>query len=172
MSSKEQDKKEDPDIAIIKARKMKELWKQAALERSKAAQKEQGQKARIKTDREIVSDLLYDRGEEVLRLAEIQFPSQTRMIINRIADLTKSGEIQQRISGGELLMLFRSIGINVREIRLSKSKIMANWFQSQRNLRRKIKKTRAGDNSKHSILLSLLYYCSQFPANLRTYKTV
>jgi DNA-binding TFAR19-related protein (PDSD5 family) len=114
VSSKEQNKKEDPDIAIIKARKMKELWKQAALERSKAAQKEQGQTARIKTDREIVSDLLYDRGEEVLKLAEIQFPSQTRMIINRIADLNKSGEIQQRISGGELLMLFRSIGINVR----------------------------------------------------------
>jgi DNA-binding TFAR19-related protein (PDSD5 family) len=114
VSSKEQNKKEDPDIAIIKARKMKELWKQAALERSKTAQKEQGQKARIKTDREIVSDLLYDRGEEVLKLAEIQFPSQTRMIINRIADLNKSGEIQQRISGGELLMLFRSIGINVR----------------------------------------------------------
>lgn len=114
MSSKEQNKKEDPDIAIIKARKMKELWKQAALERSKAAQKEQGQKARTKTDREIVSDLLYDRGEEVLKLAEIQFPSQTRMIVNRIADLTKLGEIQQRISGGELLMLFRSIGVNVR----------------------------------------------------------
>ena len=114
MSSKEQDKKEDPDIAIIKARKMKELWKQAALEKSKAAQKEQGQKARIKTDREIVSALLYDRGEEVLKLAEIQFPSQTPMIISRIATLTKSGEIQQRISGGELLMLFRSIGINVR----------------------------------------------------------
>ena len=115
MSSKEQDKKDDPDIAIIKARKMKELWKQAAaLEKSKAAQKEQEQKARIKTDREIVSDLLYDRGEEVLELAEIQFPSQTRMIIKRIADLTKAGEIQQRISGGELLMLFRSIGINVR----------------------------------------------------------
>jgi DNA-binding TFAR19-related protein (PDSD5 family) len=114
VSSKEQNKKEDPDIAIIKARKMKELWKQAVLERSKAAQKEQGQKARIKTDREIVSDLLYDRGEEVLKLAETQFPSQTRMIVNRIAALTKLGEIQQRISGGELLMLFRSIGINVR----------------------------------------------------------
>jgi DNA-binding TFAR19-related protein (PDSD5 family) len=114
VSSKEQNKKEDPDIAIIKARKMKELWKQAALERSKAAQKEQGQKARTKTDREIVSDLLYDRGEELLKLAEIQFPAQTRMIVNRIADLTKLGEIQQRISGGELLMLFRSIGVNLR----------------------------------------------------------
>jgi hypothetical protein len=46
MSSKEQDKKDDPDIAIIKARKMKELWKQAAaLEKSKAAQKEQVQKS-------------------------------------------------------------------------------------------------------------------------------
>ena len=114
MSSKEQEKKDDPDIALIKARKMKELWKQAALEKSKAAQKVQGQKARIKTDREIVSELLYDRGEEVLKLAEIQFPPQTRMIIKRIADLTKSGEIQQRMSGGELLTLFRSIGINVR----------------------------------------------------------
>jgi DNA-binding TFAR19-related protein (PDSD5 family) len=114
MSSKEQEKKDDPDIALIKARKMKELWKQAALEKSKAAQKVQGQKAPIKTDREIVSELLYDRGEEVLKLGEIQFPSQTRMIIKRIADLTKSGEIQQRMSGGELLTLFRSIGINVR----------------------------------------------------------
>jgi DNA-binding TFAR19-related protein (PDSD5 family) len=115
MSSKEQEKKDDPDMALIKARKMKELWKQAAaLEKSKAAQKVQGQKARIKTDREIVSDLLYDRGEEVLKLAEIQFPSQTRMVIKRIADLIKSGEIQQRISGGELLTLLRSIGINVR----------------------------------------------------------
>jgi DNA-binding TFAR19-related protein (PDSD5 family) len=114
MSPKEQEKKDDPDIALIKARKMKELWKQAALEKSKAAQKVQGQKAPIKTDREIVSELLYDRGEEVLKLGEIQFPSQTRMIIKRIAYLTKSGEIQQRISGGELLTLFRSIGINVR----------------------------------------------------------
>ncbi len=109
MASKEQD---DPDIAIIKARKMKELRKQAALE--EATRKERGQKARTKTDREIVSDFLYDRGEEVLKLAESQFPFQTGTITRRIANLIKSGEIQQRISGSELLMLFRSIGIYVR----------------------------------------------------------
>ena len=99
MPSKEHDQKDDPDIALIKARKMKELWKKAALEKSKAIQKEE-QKDQIRTDEQIVSDFLYDRGE----LA----------IVRRLADLIKSGEIQQRISGGELLMLFRSIGISVR----------------------------------------------------------
>ena len=112
MSEKEQDEKDDPDIAIIKARKMKELWKQAALE--KATQREHGQKAQTRTDRQILSDFLYDRGEEVLKLAESQYPSQTRAITKRIVDLIKSGEIQQRISGSELLMLFRSIGLYVR----------------------------------------------------------
>ena len=101
MTSKERDGQEDPEIAIIKARKLKELWKYAAMEKSKAAQKEQGQRVLSKTDKEIVLDYLYDRGEEVLKLAEAQFPSQTQIIIKRIA-------------GGELLALFRSIGINVR----------------------------------------------------------
>ena len=44
MSSKERDQNEDPDIAIIKARKMKELWKKAALEKSNAIQKEESKK--------------------------------------------------------------------------------------------------------------------------------
>jgi DNA-binding TFAR19-related protein (PDSD5 family) len=114
MSSKERDQNEDPDIAIIKARKMKELWKKAALEKSNAIQKEERQKVRTRTDEQVVSDFLYDRGEEVLKLAESQFPAQTHAIIKKLADLIKSGEIQQGISGGELLMLLRSVGINVR----------------------------------------------------------
>ena len=114
MTSQDRDGQEDPDIAIIKARKLKELWKHAAMEKSKAARREHEQKPIIKTDKEIVSDYLYDRGEEVLSLAMTQFPTQTKLIIKRIADLIRLGEIQQRISGGELLALFRSIGINVR----------------------------------------------------------
>jgi DNA-binding TFAR19-related protein (PDSD5 family) len=114
MSSKERDQNEDPDIAIIKARKMKELWKKAALEKSNAIQKEERQKVRTRTEEQVVSDFLYDRGEEVLKLAESQFPAQTHAIIKKLADLIKSGEIQQGISGGELLMLLRSVGISVR----------------------------------------------------------
>lgn len=114
MTSQDRDGPEDPDIAIIKARKLKELWKHAAMEKSKAARRADEQKPITKTDKEIVSDYLYDRGGEVLSLAMTQFPTQTRIIIKRIADLIRLGEIQQRISGGELLALFRSMGISVR----------------------------------------------------------
>lgn len=114
MTSQDRDGPEDPDIAIIKARKLKELWKHAALEKSKAARREHEKKPITKTDKEIVLDYLYDRGEEVLSLAMTQFTTQTRIIIKRIADLIRLGEIQQRISGGELLALVRSMGISVR----------------------------------------------------------
>lgn len=104
---------EDPDIAIIKARKMKELRdKAAAFE--KAKKREQEPTPQKENDREIISTYLYDRGEEVLKLAESQYPYQTKAILARIIELIKAGEISQRISGGELLALFRSIGLNIR----------------------------------------------------------
>ena len=104
---------EDPDIALINARKMKELRaKAAALEKEK--KREQQLTPPKETDREIISAYLYDRGEEVLKLAESQYPSQTKAIIARIIELIKTGEISQRISGGELLALFRSIGLKIR----------------------------------------------------------
>jgi DNA-binding TFAR19-related protein (PDSD5 family) len=101
---------EDPDIEMIKARKLRELKeKAAALEQKKSAQP-----AKKRTAREIVSSYLYDRGDEVLNLAYAQYPAQTEAIIARIAELMASGEITSRISGGELLALFRSVGLNVR----------------------------------------------------------
>jgi DNA-binding TFAR19-related protein (PDSD5 family) len=103
---------EDPDITIIKARKLKELQKIAAIQEKL---KSRNQKDTIpKTNREIVSVYLYDRGDEVLALAENQFPIQTRAIVDKIAEIIRLGEINQKISGGELLALFRSIGINIR----------------------------------------------------------
>jgi DNA-binding TFAR19-related protein (PDSD5 family) len=104
---------EDPDIEIIKARKLKELReKAAALEKSKSADRQQPKKKM--SAREVVSGYLYDRGDEVLSLAYAQYPAQTEAIITRIAELMLSGEITSRISGGELLALFRSVGLNVR----------------------------------------------------------
>jgi len=103
---------EDPDLTIIKARKMKELQKQAATQEKMKARKDQESQPR--TDMEIISSYLYDRGEEVLDLAKSQFPIQTRAIVRKIVELIKAGEINQRISGGELLALFRSVGMNIR----------------------------------------------------------
>jgi DNA-binding TFAR19-related protein (PDSD5 family) len=108
---------EDPDIAIIKARKMKELREQAAALENARMKKQQQQEEMLrpkKTDREIISGYLYDRGEEVLNLAESQFPLQTKSIVSGLVELIKRGELKQNISGGELLALFRSVGINVR----------------------------------------------------------
>ena len=108
---------EDPDIAIIKARKMKELREQAAALENARMKKQQQQEEMLrpkKTDREIISGYLYDRGEEVLNLAESQFPLQTKSIVSGLVELIKVGELKQNISGGELLALFRSVGINVR----------------------------------------------------------
>ncbi|AFU57399.1 hypothetical protein Ngar_c04530 [Candidatus Nitrososphaera gargensis Ga9.2] len=103
---------EDPDIEMIKARKLKELReKAAALEKSKSTV---GQPKKKKSAREVVSGYLYDRGDEVLDLAYAQYPAQTEAIVTRIAELMLSGEITSKISGGELLALFRSVGLNVR----------------------------------------------------------
>jgi DNA-binding TFAR19-related protein (PDSD5 family) len=101
---------DDHDIEIIKARKLKEIREKAAeIEKSKAMQK-----PAPKSSREIVSSYLYDRGDKVLDLAYAQYPVQTEAIVARIAQLILAGEITNRISGGELLALFRSVGLNIR----------------------------------------------------------
>jgi hypothetical protein len=108
---------EDPDIAIIKARKMKVLREQAAELEKARIERQRLQESKMqhkRSNREIISDYLYDRGEEVLKLAESQFPIQTKSLVSEIVELIRIGEIKQRISGGELLALFRSVGINVR----------------------------------------------------------
>jgi DNA-binding TFAR19-related protein (PDSD5 family) len=103
---------EDRDIEIIKARKLKEMReKAAALERTRASSAQQKKQP---TPREIVSGYLYDRADEVLKLAYEQYPSQTEAIVARIAALIQTGELTDRISGGELLSLFRSVGLRVR----------------------------------------------------------
>lgn len=102
---------DDPEIDIINARKLRELReKAAAMEKAKTGSPQ----PRPKSSREIVSDYLYNRADEVLDLAYKQYPVQAEVILTRIARLILSGEITSRISGGELLMLFRSVGLNIR----------------------------------------------------------
>jgi DNA-binding TFAR19-related protein (PDSD5 family) len=104
---------EDPELAIIKARKMKQLKEKAALI-EKIKEDETKAKVTKIDDKEILLKYLYDRGNEVLQLAELQYPVQTRIIVKRIVDLIKAGEIDSLISGGELLAIFRSVGLRIR----------------------------------------------------------
>ena len=102
---------EDPELAIIRARKMKQLKEKAAL-----IEKIKESKADVKKvdDKELLLKYLYDRGDEVLELAESQYPVQAKLIVKRIVELIKSGEIDSLISGGELLAIFRSVGLRIR----------------------------------------------------------
>lgn len=104
---------EDPELAIIKARKMKQLKEKAAMIEKIKEDETKTNMAKI-DDKEILLKYLYDRGDEVLQLAELQYPVQARVIVKRIVDLIKSGEIDSLISGGELLAIFRSVGLRIR----------------------------------------------------------
>jgi DNA-binding TFAR19-related protein (PDSD5 family) len=105
--------KEDPDLEIIKARKMLKLREQAAATEKRRKILDE-YKSEEKSKRETFLKYVYDRGDEVLSAAESQFPSQTLAVMNRIFDLIERGDIQQKISGGELLSLFRMLGLNIR----------------------------------------------------------
>jgi DNA-binding TFAR19-related protein (PDSD5 family) len=102
---------EDPELAIIRARKMKQLKEKAAL-----IEKIKESKSDVKKvdDKELLLKYLYDRGDEVLELAESQYPVQAKLVENRIVELIKSGDIDSLISGGELLAIFRSVGLRIR----------------------------------------------------------
>jgi DNA-binding TFAR19-related protein (PDSD5 family) len=104
---------EDPDLEIIKARKMLKLREQAAATEKRRKTQDES-KSVEKSKRDTFLKYVYDRGDEVLSAAESQFPSQTMAVINRILYLIERGDIQQKISGGELLSLFRMLGLNIR----------------------------------------------------------
>ena len=110
---------DDPDLELIKARKMKKLKEQlASKEKDKINLELQNQTNKYKpegidAERNFLLRYLYDRGDEVLKLAEQQFPLQTKILIRRLNELIRFGEIS-KISAGDLLAVYRSIGLNIR----------------------------------------------------------
>jgi len=111
----------DPDLELINARKMKALKEQFASKEKEKKIMEQNELIQKKSttadggvsERDFLTSYLYDRGNEVLDIAEQQFPFQTKIIIKRLNELIRYGEIT-KISGGDLLSVFRSLGLNIR----------------------------------------------------------
>jgi len=103
---------EDTELNLINARKLAELRKRA--ERASAASALSAA-ARTpkpeKSDRDVVLDALYDRGDEVLQTAFQAYPRQTEMVVGQLASLLKRSGGRERISGGELYQLFRNLGL-------------------------------------------------------------
>ena len=64
--------------------------------------------------RDILIKVLGYRGMEVLQNAESQFPNETTMIVQKLSELIKSGELNETLDGGKLLALFRAVGLHIR----------------------------------------------------------
>ena len=107
---------EDKDLERLKAKRLAEMRNNISSQREQekimASQKEQIDKK--PSSREIVVKRLGYRGMEVLQNAEYQFPKETEIIILKLSELISSGDIKEVLDGGNLLALFRAVGINIR----------------------------------------------------------
>jgi DNA-binding TFAR19-related protein (PDSD5 family) len=83
------------------------------IKQEKPAEEPKEEKQR-ENPRDVVLKYLGFRGEEVLQNAESQFPIETKSVIVQLSQLIKSGEFTEQIDGGQLLSLFRTIGLNIR----------------------------------------------------------
>jgi DNA-binding TFAR19-related protein (PDSD5 family) len=97
---------EDADLKLLEHRKLAEMRR-----RLKAAAPPAKQE---KSDREVVEGMLYDRGDEVLEAAYSFYPEETAKLVKELATIIKDGRLTEKVAGGELLSIFRELGLRVR----------------------------------------------------------
>ncbi|NIM26323.1 MAG: double-stranded DNA-binding protein [Nitrosopumilaceae archaeon] len=104
---------DDSELERLKAKRLAEMQKNISSQKQQQPQEPQETK-KEPTPREILVNNLGFRGLEVLENSESQFPNETKMVVNQIATLIKAGELNEKLDGGQLLYLLRTVGLNVR----------------------------------------------------------
>jgi DNA-binding TFAR19-related protein (PDSD5 family) len=104
---------EDSELERLKAKRLAEMQKNISIKQEPEPISEPT-KETTENPRTLLVNILGFRGIEVLENAESQFPHETKMIIEKLSELIKTGEINETLDGGKLLSLFRSVGLNVR----------------------------------------------------------
>jgi len=104
---------DDSELQRLQAKRLAEMQKNIS-SRETVEEKPKSNEEKIVNPREALIKQLGFRGLEVLTNAESQFPNETKMIIDKLYELIKTGEITEVLDGGKLLGLFRSIGLSVR----------------------------------------------------------
>ena len=110
---------EDSELERLNAKRLAEMQKNISSQNveptSESSESSQEPSKEIKENpRDLLIAKLGYRGLEVLENAEYQFPNETEQIIQKLFELIKSGEINESFDGGQLLALFRSIGLNIK----------------------------------------------------------
>ena len=105
---------EDKELELLKAKRFAEMQKNLSMQdQSSENTTEENQKPKFSL-RDYVVNSLGHRGMEVLQNAEYQFPNESKIIIEKLGELISSGDINETLDGGKLLVLFRSVGLNIR----------------------------------------------------------
>ena len=104
---------DDSELQRLQAKRLAEMQKKIS-SRETVDEKPKSTEEKTVNPREALIKQLGFRGLEVLTNAESQFPNETKMIIDKLYELIKTGEITEVLDGGKLLGLFRSIGLNVK----------------------------------------------------------
>jgi DNA-binding TFAR19-related protein (PDSD5 family) len=105
---------EDSELERLKAKRLAEMQKNISTKQETEKTQELTKDKPPENPRDLLVDKLGFRGLEVLENAESQFPNETKLIVVKLFELIKTGEINEVIDGGKLLTLFRSIGLSVR----------------------------------------------------------
>ena len=104
---------EDKELERLKAKRLAEMQKNISY-REQAEEQPKSAKEEKPTLRDTLVKQLGYRGLEVLENAEAQFPNETPIVVAKLAELILSGEIDEKLDGGKLLLIFRTIGLNIR----------------------------------------------------------
>jgi len=97
---------EDADLKLLEQRKLEAMRRRLKAPAPSAKQE--------KTDRQLVEGILYDRGDEVLDAAYSFYPSETERLVKELAGMIRDGRLTEKIAGGELLSIFRQLGLRFR----------------------------------------------------------
>jgi len=106
---------EDRELEKLKEKRLAEMQKNISYKQKQdeflASQKKNQENA--PKPRDILVNQLGHRGLEVLENAERQFPNETKIVVEKLGELISLGEINEEIDGGKLLLLFRTVGLNI-----------------------------------------------------------
>ena len=105
---------EDSELERLKAKRLAEMQKNISSQQKIEETTKTISEKPIENPRTLLVGKLGYRGLEVLENAESQFPNETKIIVSKLSELIKTGEINETLDGGKLLALFRTVGLSIR----------------------------------------------------------
>ena len=108
----------DAELERLKAKRLAEMQRNLSAKKGReeageaaGSEKDQGRPAAA---RDVVVASLGFRGLEVLEGAEAQYPAEAKVIVGRLAEIIRTENIPDKIDGGQLLAVFRMVGLPVK----------------------------------------------------------